>query len=79
MNDQILHRNIKNPGTAVELSKLTTEDLQKSTFKLLFCSAEDAFRREFTEELKSSSDLHERLSLIVVDEMHTVETWSGRR
>ena len=65
---------------ASDLSKLQPEDLKDCSFKLLFSSAERVLLSDVINELKDrTSKLHERLSCIVVDESHTVETWSGKR
>ena len=54
------------------------KELEKSAFQLVFSSAERVM--EFKNMLKdSSSTLHNNVCLIVVDESHTVETWTGKR
>ena len=48
--------------------------------QLLFLSAEKALDSEFKRILKDpSSKVHKQLELIVVDESHTVEIWTGKR
>lgn len=80
IKDQIISLNSKTPGIAAELPLLTPEELKECSFKILFSSAEDTLQKKFTEELKSSASLlNKNLALIVVDETHTVETWSGKR
>ena len=48
--------------------------------QLLFLSAEKAIDSEFKRILKDpSSKVHKQLELIVVDESHAVEIWTGKR
>ena len=66
--------------TAADLSSLVEEDLKECRYDVLLSSAEEALNTKFINELKDSrSNLHKWLSCIVVDESHTVETWTGRR
>ena len=65
---------------AADLSDLNDEELKACQFKVLLSTAEGVLKREFQNELKdSSTKLHNWLSCIVVDESHTVETWTGKR
>ena len=76
IKDQLAH----SPLPAAELSGLEDKDLKTCHFKMLFCSAEEALSKRFTKELKNQNgELYKRLSCIVVDETHTVETWYGKR
>ena len=55
------------------------KELGKSAFQLVF-SAERVMEKDFKNMLKdSSSTLHNNVCIIVVDESHTVETWTGKR
>ena len=66
------------PGA--DLKSLDEAALKECKFKILFGSAEDVLSRPFQDLLSNTAlALHQRLSLIVVDESHTVETWSGKR
>ena len=48
--------------------------------QLLFASAEKALDNDFKRILKDrSSKVHQQVELIVVDESHTVEIWTGKR
>lgn len=79
MNDQL--KELKTLGyAAANLSELSTVELKECEFNILLSSAEEAMTIGFQNELKdNSTKLHERLSCIVVDESHTVETWTGKR
>ena len=79
IKDQLI--DLKNLGfVAKKLADLSTEQLSECDFNILLSSAEEAARDDFQRELKeSSSKTHERLSCVVVDECHTVETWTGNR
>lgn len=56
------------------------KELEKSAFQLVFSSAERIMEKDFKNMLKdSSSTLHNNVCIIVVDESHTVETWTGKR
>ena len=47
--------------------------------KLVFASAEEVTNPKFQKELKNNkSQIHNQLELIVVDESHTVDTWTER-
>lgn len=48
--------------------------------QLIFASAEQVLENDFQKILKDrSSNLHKAVELLVVDESHTVETWTGKR
>ncbi|CAB3997518.1 Hypothetical predicted protein [Paramuricea clavata] len=65
---------------AVELTELTLTDVIHSPPNFIYSSAERATERAFLEALKDDcSLLHQRTASIVVDESHTVETWTGKR
>ena len=52
----------------------------RDTHQIVFTSAEHVVSKKFTEMLKDrSSRLHNALELLVVDESHTVEMWTGKR
>ena len=66
--------------SAVDASAISLEDIRKCTFKIAFATAEMVRKKPFIEILKdSSSPLHQNIAAIVVDESHTVETWTGKR
>lgn len=52
------------------------EDIKNNKFQVIYASAEQALSNQFLEVLRDeSSALRKSISLIVVDESHTVETW----
>ena len=79
INDQIT--SLRSSGYPVaDLKVLQQDDLERCDFKILFSSAEDVLTRKFQDHLiDHQSELHKRLCCIVVDESHTVETWTGKR
>ena len=65
---------------AVDASTISTEDLRECKFNIMFASAEILRNKSFQDILKDpSSPLHQNICAIVVDESHTVETWTGKR
>ena len=66
--------------SAVELCAATIESIIKDPPQFIYCTAEQVLEKTFLNALKDSrSLLHRRLSAIVIDESHTVETWAGKR
>ena len=64
----------------VSLLEITFQELKKSPFHIVFTSAERVMEKEFRNILKDSSSLlHKNICGIVVDESHTVKTWTGKR
>ena len=64
---------------ASDLSTLTIDEVKACQFKVLLSSAEGVLNGDFQNVLKDgSSKLHNFLSCIVVDKLHTVETWTGK-
>ena len=52
------------------------KDIAANKFQVIFASAEQALSKEFRDLLKDeSSEFRKNLSLVVVDECHTIETW----
>ena len=55
-------------------------DVSSGSTQIIFASAELALDHNFQKTLKDKSKkLHEAVELIVVDESHTVEIWTGKR
>lgn len=65
--------------TANSLPEASLEDVGAGKFQLLFSSAENVLEKEFLAFLKQETIFHRSLAAVVVDESHTVETWSGKR
>ena len=65
--------------TALELKSDNVESIVKDPPQFNFSSAEKVLEKPFLNGLKSQTILHEAVSAIVVDECHTVESWTGKR
>ena len=76
VNDQI--KEASSMGiSAGSLSGCLQTDIESGKYCLLFASAEEALAKCFLQSLKREGNtLHDNLAAIVVDESHTVETWS---
>lgn len=71
-------------GTSLGMNCVSMQHFMESSggdnFQIIFASAEQALDKKFAELLKDkSTDLHNRVDLLVVDESHTVEIWTGKR
>lgn len=65
--------------TATSLAGASLQDVENGKYQLIFASAEEILAKPFFSSLKkSTSPLHQNLAAIIVDESHTVETWTGR-
>lgn len=66
--------------SACALSDLSVEDLRSAKFQLMFGSAEVVLDTDRLNVIKDRTfPLHNNLVAVVVDECHTVETWTGKR
>ena len=66
--------------SSVDTSVTSLEDIRKCSFKIAFASAELARKQSFRNILKDKSSLlHQNIVAVVVDESHTVDTWTGKR
>ena len=62
--------------TAFGKNPAVLEDIKENKFQIVYASAEEALSHEFLSLLKDEcSPFRKDLSLIVVDECHTVNTW----
>lgn len=65
---------------ALELSVDNMASILSDPPQLVYCTAEKVLEKSFLDELKNSNTaIHKAVSAIVVDESHTVETWTGKR
>ena len=62
--------------TALKLMDKTLKDILLYQPQFMYCSAENATSQSFLDALQG--ELH-NVAAIVVDESHTVETWTGKR
>jgi superfamily II DNA helicase RecQ len=66
--------------TAIQLSPSTVEKILEDPPQFVFATAEQVLEKRFLKTLKdNTSRLHCRVSAVIVDESHTIETWSGKR
>jgi superfamily II DNA helicase RecQ len=64
----------------VDASAISLEDIRQCKFKIIYASAEMVAKKSFRDIPKDpSSPLHQKIAAIVIDESHTVETWTGKR
>ena len=65
---------------AVALTDVHLEDIENGKYQLVFASAEEILSKKFLASLKKAdAPLHQQLCAIIVNESHTVETWTGER
>ena len=60
-----------------KLSDLT--DIEQGKFAIVYSSAEIAIDKRFLESLKKDSPFSRFIAACVIDESHTIETWTGLR
>ena len=66
--------------SAVAAFDLSLREIRECSFKVMFATAEKVKEKGLREILLDhNSPLHQKISAIVVDESHTVETWTGKR
>ena len=76
LEEQVNYNDFDMTAKGFEKSSEALKDIKSNKYKLIYASAEQALSSEFLSLLKDdSSELKKSLSLIVVDESHTVETW----
>ncbi|XP_022809537.1 ATP-dependent helicase SGS1-like [Stylophora pistillata] len=79
MEDQIAEAGIMGIPAA-STKDISVDELRAAKFQLIFGSAETAIEKPFLDILKDNcSSLDRKLAAVVVDESHTVETWTGKR
>ena len=71
---------LKGICSAAELTNENFGNIFKDPAEFIYCSAEQALETRFLDALKDqNSKIHQRISIVVVEESHTVETWTGMR
>ena len=76
VEEQVNYNDFGMTAKGFEKSSEALKDIKSNKYKLIYASAEQALWSEFLSLLRDdSSELKKSLSLIVVDESHTVETW----
>ena len=66
---------------ASSLASLQPDELKNNCdVEIVLSSAEETLKKEFVDVLKNTaSKLHQQLCCVVVNESHTVETWTEKR
>lgn len=78
ISDQISQ--LEGVATAVELTPETVHGVLDEPPDFIYSSAEQVLEKRFLAALKDpDSKIHNRISAIVIDESHTIETWTGKR
>ena len=76
IEDQLQSNDFGLKAVAFEKIPQLLTDIGANKYNVIFASAEQALSAEFTALLKDeSSEFKRNLSLVVIDECHTVETW----
>ena len=66
--------------TANEFTSESLSEIIANTPQFVYCSAEQALDKRFLDALKDErTGLHQKVEAAVVDEAHTVESWTGQR
>ena len=74
INSNDFDLNVK--GFEKTVNVLHVNEMKNNNFQVIYPSAEQALSRDFLRLLRDeSTTLKRQLSLIVVDESHTIETW----
>jgi len=60
--------------TAASVADANLGDISSGKYQLVFASAEDTLDKSFLKMLKGPSEFHKRVSAIIINESHTVET-----
>jgi len=76
IEDQLQSNDFGLKAVAFEKNQQLLKDIGANKYHVIFASAEQALSAEFTALLKDDScEFKRNLSLVVVDECHTVERW----
>lgn len=66
--------------TTASLTDCRLEDVEAGKYQPIFASAEEVLSKLFLSLLKrTASPFNQNMCAIIVDESHTVETWTGKR
>lgn len=66
--------------SAADSRDMTASEIRKCYLKVLYATAEKVKEKTFREMLiDPNSPLNQNICGIVIDESHTVETWTGKR
>ena len=80
INDQVMEVEAMNLTACNLAQKLgNLEDIEGGNFNVIYASAESATDKRFLQSLKKDTTFSSSLVACVVDESHTVETWTSLR
>ena len=80
INEQVMEVEAMNLTACNLAQKLgNLEDIEGGNFNVVYASAESATDKRFLQSLKKNTTFSSSLVACVVDESHTVETWTGLR
>lgn len=65
--------------SACDLGDTPIQEVMSGSFEIVFASAEMATSKPFLQTLKKSGRFRNNLAALVVDESHTIDTWTGLR
>ncbi|XP_068742331.1 bifunctional 3'-5' exonuclease/ATP-dependent helicase WRN-like [Montipora capricornis] len=80
INEQVMEVEAMNLTACNLAQKLgNLEDIEGGNFNVVYASAESATDKRLLQSLKKDTTFSSSLVACVVDELHTVETWTGLR
>lgn len=75
MEEQITSNEFSLPASELRFDGETLNSIRSGEVQVVYATAEQVLREQFTTLLKEDCPFRRSLSLIVVDESHTVYTW----
>ena len=75
MEEQITSNEFSLPASELRFDGETLNSIRNGEVQVVYATAEQVLREQFTNLLKEDCPFRRLLSLIVVDESHTVYTW----
>lgn len=63
---------------ATSLPEASFESIKRGEWEIVYLSPEHALKERFLQCLKEG-DFHKNMAAVVIDESHTIKTWTGRR
>lgn len=64
--------------TATSLPEASIESIKQGEWEIVYSAPEHALEESFLQCLKEGK-FHSNMAAVVIDESHTIETWTGRR
>jgi len=75
MEEQIISNEFSLPASELRFDGETLNSIRNGEVQVVYATAEQVLKEQFTTLLKEDCPFRRSLSLIVVDESHTVYTW----